>query len=189
MLRGQALAGYVAAQMRTTQTTEQIARSLGYSVHRCAGLIARSGHGPLARQMLARHESDQTAAIVPPKPVRLIADGDIVDALVWLGSQEMPWDAAAHRIGWDPDALRSWTIRRGLQWRMAAWYPARFAPRAQVEVNELVEDLLEMADCGRSWITAAEQCGYRDHRSLERRLLRHGRMDEVRAAFERKAAA
>ncbi|MGV8972222.1 MAG: hypothetical protein ACOH10_07855 [Rhodoglobus sp.] len=65
--------------------------------------------------------------------------------------------------------------------------PAGIVP-TRLSLDELVEDLLDMADSGRSWAEAAERCGYRVPMSLERRLYRADRGDVV-AAFKRQSVA
>jgi len=83
----------------------------------------------------------------------------------------------ARRKGWAPP----------LAWDDDTIDDARVKPRGlhpiPITIDELIEDLMDMADAGRSWPEAAARCGYAETTSLARRLERHGRLVDVRAAY------
>ena len=114
----------------------------------------------------------------------------------------------AHDLLWNATPPDTWqTRRRSAQAGRAGYAPTlawddiddpaaepqgirRTASRPwAVHLDDLVEDLLDMADSGRSWHEAATRVGYRDPSSLDERLRRAGRWAEVAVAYGRQAAA
>lgn len=127
---------------------------------------------------------------------------DTVPGIVWPVTVDRI--TTAYRDLWrgpehpSPASLR-WAARLG--WATAAaWDDDRIddprarpsgagRPAKRLRGQELVDHILDAAQCGHSWEATARHLGYLDPRSLERRLYRYGVMTDVAAAFPERTAA
>jgi hypothetical protein len=138
MPRGRDLAEYVARQMPTVTTAATIARTVGYTVTRCAQMLAHAGHAPLARRLLDRDAVDAAFAAYEPMPdpepalePRTNRPAPTGDEILWeLEDAHLRGDTfadVAEMFGVGQPALRRWVRRRGIVAQVEAYYPRRVA--------------------------------------------------------------
>ena len=150
MPRGEALARYVLSAMMTRKTAGQIARAVGYTVDRCAQLLAQAHHAPLARRLLARAAFDEVIVRSPlPEPEPEIeiehwamrptpTTPELLDELEDAAIKGSDWESVAHMFGIDPDSLVRRIERAGVTDKVRFWHPTfRRARRSMLKPSGL----------------------------------------------------
>ncbi len=134
--RGQALVDYVAQQMQTAAPAYKIAQGIGYlTPDRVAANLARVGHAPLARALLARAAADEaygkpaTRKAPRPEPEQVWATrpspaiAELLDELEDAAARGADWETVAHMYAIQPDTLVR-RIQRADQFeRVRSWHP------------------------------------------------------------------
>lgn len=138
MPRGDALARYVTQRLTTVMTARSIATAVGYTVTRCADLLASGRNAPLGRRLLDRDAIDQLfhSPILPPPPPeplnpRTSRPAPSGDEILWeVEDAHLRGDTLADvaaMFGVDQATLRRWVRRGGIIAQVETYYPRRVA--------------------------------------------------------------
>ena len=148
MPRGEALARYVLSAMMTRKTAHQITKAVGYSVDRCAQLLASAHHAPLARRLLSRAAFDEVIIRTPEPDPEPVAEHwvtrptptipELLDELEDARERGADWETVAHMFAIDPDSLVRQIERAGVLDKVRFWHPTfRRARRSMLKPSGL----------------------------------------------------